>query len=134
MGADQNIDWRMAAASALEWWRDAGIDALVDEAPRDWTAAPPPAIDPAAAAPQQRARLAAVAEPVVLPLPRTLDDFLTWRAGGDAPEAEWRGDPIAASGDPTADILILTDVPDREDGESGILLSGPVGWFSDLRR
>jgi hypothetical protein len=42
MGADQNIDWRMTAASALEWWRDAGVDALVDEDPRDWTAAPPP--------------------------------------------------------------------------------------------
>lgn len=127
MGADQNIDWRMAAASALEWWRDAGIDALVDEAPRDWTAAP--------AAPvvvqEQRARVAAVAEPVILPLPRTLEDFLAWRAGMDAPEAEWRGDPIGASGDPSADIMILTDVPDREDGESGSLFSGSVGKLFD---
>lgn len=131
MGADQNIDWRMAAASALEWWRDAGIDALVGEAPRDWTAAPPPATDPSAAAPQQRARVAAVAEPAVRPLPRTLDDFLTWRAGGDAPEAEWRGGAIAASGDPSAEILILTDLPDREDGESGSLFSGPVGTLFD---
>lgn len=127
MGADQNIDWRMAAASALEWWRDVGIDALVDEDPRDWTAAPPAPV----AAPEQRARVAAVAEPVVLPLPRTLEDFVTWRAGADSPEADWRGEPIAPSGDPTSDILILTDVPDREDGESGSLFGGEVGRLFD---
>ena len=127
MGADQNIDWRMAAASALEWWRDAGIDSLVDEAPRDWTAAPVAPV----VVPEQRARVAAVAEPVVLPLPRTLEDFLTWRAGDDAPEADWRGDPIGASGDPSADIMILTDVPDREDGDSGSLFGGPVGKLFD---
>ena len=25
-----------AAASALQWWQEAGVDVLVDEAPRDW--------------------------------------------------------------------------------------------------
>ena len=46
MGADQNLDWHAAAASAIDWWIDAGVDASVDETPRDWLAAivaPPPA-------------------------------------------------------------------------------------------
>jgi uracil-DNA glycosylase family 4 len=127
MGANQNIDWRMAAASALEWWRDAGIDALVDEAPRDWTAAPPAPIE----APRPRPGVAAVAAPVIVPLPRTLADFETWRASEHAPEAGWPGRPIAASGDPAAAIMILADLPDREDGESGALFSGAAGRLFD---
>ena len=127
MGADQNFDWKEAAASALEWWRDAGVDALVDEAPRDWTAAPP-------APPEQvraRASAQAVAAQVVAPLPDTLAEFLAWRSGPHAPEAGWPGVPIAATGDASADIMVLVDVPDRDDGESGVLLSGAVGRLFD---
>ena len=25
-----------AAASLLQWWKDAGVDVMIDEAPRDW--------------------------------------------------------------------------------------------------
>ncbi len=127
MGADQNIDWHLAAASALEWWRDAGVDALVDEAPRDWTAAPPAPPQP----PQRRSGAQAVAEAVVLPLPGTLAEFTIWRSGPDAPEAGWSGTPIAATGDPTSDIMILVDLPDREDSDSGVLLSGAAGRLFD---
>ena len=42
MGADQNIDWRQAAASTLEWWRDAGVDVLVGDEPFDWLVAEAP--------------------------------------------------------------------------------------------
>jgi DNA polymerase len=127
MGADQNIDWRMAMASALEWWRDAGIDTLVEEAARDWTAAPPPPPVPAA----RRLQAQAVAAPVVAALPATLEEFLSWRSGAEAPEAGWPGNPIASSGDPAADIMILADLPDREDGDSGRLLSGAAGRLFD---
>lgn len=127
MGADQNIDWRLAAASALEWWRDVGIDTLVDEDARDWTATP---LAPVETQPQRPAPRA-VAAPVVVPLPVTLDAFLAWRTGPDAPEAAWRGDPIAASGNPAADIMILVDVPDRDDSDTGVLLSGTVGRLFD---
>lgn len=127
MGADQNIDWQGAAASALEWWRDAGVDTLVDEAPRDWTAAPPPPPEP----PRRRSGAQAVAEAVVAPLPDTLDAFTVWRAGPDAPEAGWAGTPIAATGNPAAEIMILVDLPDREDCDSGVLLSGAAGRLFD---
>lgn len=125
MGADQHIDWRTAAASALDWWRDAGVDASIDETPRDWLAVVEP--------PKPVARARAVAEPeaVILPLPTTLAAFEAWRIGPDAPEADWGGQPIAAQGPSSSDIMILIDLPEREDGDSGILMSGPAGRLFD---
>ncbi len=125
MGADLNIDWQTAAASAIDWWREAGVDALVDEAPRDWLAA----LEPAKTAPRPGAAPAAVAE--VAPLPATLDAFEAWRLGPDAPEAAWPGKPIAAQGDPASDIMVLVDLPEREDMDSGVLMSGAVGRLFD---
>ncbi|WP_374944012.1 uracil-DNA glycosylase family protein [Sphingomonas sp.] len=110
MGADQNFDWAAATASALEWWRDAGVDVLVEDAPRDWLSAPVPAIPPAPAAVAPAA------------MPATLAVFLDWRMGSDMPEASWTGASIAASGPDTAELMILADCPDRDD--AGVLLSG----------
>ena len=126
MGADQNIDWQIAAASVLEWWRDAGVDALADETPRDWTAVPAPVVHET-----KRAAVAAVATPIVAPLPLTIEAFETWRTGPDAPEAGWTGTPIYSSGNPQSDIMVITDVPDRDDIESGTLFSGATGRLFD---
>jgi DNA polymerase len=125
MGADQNIDWAMAAASALEWWRDAGVDASIDEAPRDWLAAVEPP------KPATRARIAAEPAAIVAPLPDTLAAFEAWRMGPDAPEAGWPGQPIAAQGPSSSDIMVLIDLPEREDSDSGVLMSGPAGKLFD---
>ena len=126
MGADQNIDLRTAAASALEWWRDAGVDASIDEAPRDWLAP----VEPEKPAARASARAEAVAE-VIAPLPATLVAFEAWRIGPDAPEADWPGRPIAAQGASSSDIMILIDLPEREDADTGVLMSGPAGQLFD---
>lgn len=121
MGADQNIEWGQATASALDWWADAGVDTIVDEAPRDWLARIIPALP-------LNVEAAVAAFEV---LPGTLAEFATWRIGAHAPEAGWHGAPIAAQGDPAADILILIDLPEREDTESGILMGGAAGRLFD---
>jgi uracil-DNA glycosylase family 4 len=127
MGADQNIAWSDAIASALEWWRDAGIDSLADEAARDWFAAPAPP-----PAPAKRAIANQPAAAPVVPLPATLDAFLTWRIGPDAPEAAWSGGPpLAAQGTTNSDLMILVDTPEREDAAAGRLLDGPAGRLFD---
>ena len=126
MGADQNIDWQIAAASVLEWWRDAGVDTLADEAPRDWTAAPAPVVRET-----KRHAVAEPSAPVAAPLPTAIDAYVAWRTGPEAPEAGWSGSPIFASGDPQSDIMIVTDVPDRDDTESGAVLSGAAGRLFD---
>lgn len=123
MGADQQIDWSAAAASALDWWHDAGVDTLVEDAPRDWFAAPLRVPDPAVAVP---APVAAAAE-----MPVSLAEFLAWRCGEAAPEAAWRGGSIIATGPDDATVMVLVDCPDRDDEAGGMLMSGQVGRLFD---
>ena len=61
MGVHQNIDPSAIAASALDWWREAGLDALVDESPRHWLREQPAADAPARPADER------VAAPIVAP-------------------------------------------------------------------
>lgn len=116
-------DWRASAVSALEWWRDAGVDMLVDDEPRDWTAreiTPTGKADPANAAP--------VVEPE-MPLPVTLEAFVHWRFGGDAPEAGW-GEPLALPvGNPAAPLMVMTDMPESDDPTT--LVGGNAGRLFD---
>ncbi|KQS04910.1 uracil-DNA glycosylase [Sphingomonas sp. Leaf357] len=125
MGADQNFDWNQAAASALDWWREAGVDANIDECPRNWLArpAPLPAADPNVT----------IADAVTASgtMPDTLAAFEAWRVGPETPEAAWHGRAIAAQGDAAANIMIVIDMPEREDGESGVLMSGAAGRLFD---
>lgn len=123
MGADQTIDWRNAAASALDWWHEAGVDTLVDDVPRDWFAAPEPMVVPAVT------HAAAVVAPSMMPL--LLADFLTWRSGAEVPEADWSGVSLAAIGPADATVMVLVDCPDRDDGDAGALLSGASGRLLD---
>jgi DNA polymerase len=109
------------AASALEWWRDAGVDVLVDDAVRDWFAAPPAKV--AAPAPD--------AAPAAPALPATLAELAAWRLGPEAPEAGWSGVSLAASGPVDARVMVLVDCPEREDGDAGALLSGAAGRLFD---
>ena len=120
MGADQQIDWGAAAASALDWWHDAGVDVLVDDAPRDWFAAPARLPDPSIAAPVPAAAM-----------PLSLAEFLAWRCGDAAPEAAWRGGSIIATGPVDATVMVLADCPDRDDDAAGALMSGQVGRLFD---
>jgi uracil-DNA glycosylase family 4 len=125
MGIEGATDWREAMASALSWWQDAGVDIVVDEAPRDWTARDTAA--PARAPPSREA------EPVPeeMPLPATLEAFVDWRFGGDAPEAAW-GEPVVhVSGDPAAALMIVTDMPESGDCDAGALLTGDTGRLFD---
>lgn len=107
MGVEHLGGWQAAAASTLDWWRDAGVDVLVDEHPRDWLArevAAPPVPAPTPAAPA---------------LPVTLAEFLAWRTSDAAPEAAWRGVSVAAAVPHDAELMVLVDCPDR--GEESLL-------------
>ena len=129
----ENTDWRAAAAaSTLEWWRDAGVDVLVEDAARDWLAVPAlPALPGERPGP---ASTGAELDPGLRrrgDLPASWEEFLAWRGGGDAPEAELRGVAITASGPARADIMVLSDCPDRDDEPQGALLGGQAGRLFD---
>ncbi len=121
MGADQHIQWHDAAASTLEWWRDAGVDTLVEDELRDWFATPQAAPAPAAVA----------STPVADLPPDTLDAFVAWRMGDHAPEAAWNAArvPVAPAKNPA--LMILTDLPEADDSAEAGWMTGPVGVLLD---
>ena len=120
MGADQNLNWHALAASALDWWADAGVDTLVADAPFPWLDAPAP-VAPAGARVD--------ADPLGDALPTTLDAFAAWRVGAGLPDADWGGPAMLASGPADAPLMILVDCPER--GDRGALLEGAVGKLFD---
>ncbi len=120
MGADQHHDWRAIAASAIEWWHDAGVDTLVDDTPRDWLARPAPAQPTIAAIASTDAPRA--------PMPDTLDAFVAWRVGPSAPEAAWNASLVVAEGAPTADIMVVIDCADAD----GLLTGAPGRLFDRM--
>lgn len=121
MGADQHLDWRAEAASALEWWQDAGVDVLVEDAPFPWLDAPTPTPPIAPGVP------AATTPPDSLP--DTLEAFVAWRTGDGAPERDWGGAAFPTRGPADAAIMVLVDCPERGDREA--LLEGAVGALFD---
>lgn len=137
-GVQVSID-REAAASLIGWWRDAGVDTLVDEEPRDWLA--PQNSFPA------RERAVERSDPVALPsrsaptslsggeeldLPPTLDALIAWmRESPGVPEARWGRTRLLPAGDPASGLMILTDMPEPGDAEAGRLMAGELGDLFD---
>lgn len=121
---------RAAAASLMRWWRDAGVDTFVDDAPRDWLAAPRPV-----PAPGPAAREMAISPPTPAPavqLPDTIEALLAWmRDNPDVPEAQWGRTRLLPAGNPEADVAILIDAPEQGDLAAGTLLSGEIGELFD---
>lgn len=102
-----------AFASALDWWAEAGVDTLIDEAPRNWLARPTPA---AVAAPDA---------PAEAMLPASLDAFVAWRTtASDVPERGWASQLIAPAGNVASGLFVLIDQPGDDDlfGAAEVLL------------
>jgi uracil-DNA glycosylase len=116
VGGEYTADWGRTLASALEWWRDAGVETLQEDEARDWLARPAPV----------QAAPAAVTSPQPESLPDTLAAFTAWRAGETVPEASWMTPRIAASGPANAALVVLTDMPESDD-QSEILSDGAAG-------
>lgn len=139
---------RDALASLIGWWREAGVDTLVEDTPRSWLTAhtPFPAAEDKSALAGRREESGSLSRPVPrearVPsptgetvseaLPPTLPELLTWmRESPDVPEARWGRTRLLPAGNPQADLMILTDMPEPGDAEAGQLLSGEVGALFD---
>lgn len=132
-------DLRGEAESLISWWRDAGVDILIDEEPRNWLAESKPGAktmpeavvahaarrEPSVAATPAPARVAPV-------LPETLPDFLAWLATDTATLTDYPvRQRLRPEGDPSNMPMIVTDVPERGDAVAGHLLSGDIGVLFD---
>lgn len=126
-------------SSLLQWWSETGVDALVDETPQPWLGR----VDvkealasdrkPANAQPAFSSKAAAPAPPppTAITLPVDYPAFLDWLKTND--QLAMAGPPLqrlATSGQPS-DLMVMIDMPDREDVAAGQLISGEAGILFD---
>lgn len=122
----EKCDDLATAASALRWWRDAGVDMVIDEAPRQWQAAVAPV------APGDNASPPALPLPAATPAFATLTAVTDWLlAIEDVPDAGPARLRVAPSGDPASGLMVVVDCPDRPDVDAGILLAGELAPLFD---
>jgi DNA polymerase len=110
------------AKSALSWWLEAGVDALVDEAPRDWLAPSKLAADPISASSN-----------VKIPEPETLEALKDWLAtGADLPLASPAARRALPHGPEQAAIMLLSEAPTAEDAAEDQPIGGNA-WRLAIR-
>lgn len=111
------------AVSALEWWLEAGVDALVVEQPRNWLK---PA---AAAAPVELADTSLIESS---PVPDTLSLFREWLPHASAAPRAVAGNPVLPVGSEGAEVMILAEAPGREEAAAGVPVAGEA-WILTQR-
>jgi len=112
-----------AVESLMAWWALAGVDHAVSEMPVNWLR---PVVAPAAL------RQSPSPAQQEISLPDTLDRFHAWLATEKTlHEGGWGNQRILPSGIQNAAVMVICDMPDPADGESGALLSGDAGLLFD---
>ena len=127
-----NPDYDQAFAAALDWWRDAGVDAAFVDAPRSWLAPP----EEARPVPEQRSRIpvkapetAEPAPPTAPALPHDLDAFRAWWMTAAELDPGRIAGRVSPRGDISPKLMIVTPMPEDADGDR--LLAGPEGRLLD---
>ncbi len=119
MGGEQ-ISERDAAAAALAWWIEAGVDVAVGETPRNWLAT---------AAPAATAPVAPVESPATVH--EDLSAFRHWLGNEPGLPLDRAGAKrVLPHGVEQAEIMFLSEVPGREDGDQPI---GGEAWALAVR-
>jgi DNA polymerase len=113
MGGEMQAIDRSAADSLIGWWLDAGVDSAVSETPRDWLGRQKPKAEPVPAAPAPTEK------------PADLAAFQAWLATAPGLPMDRPGAiRVASSGPECAKIMLLSDLPAREDAAEGKPIGG----------
>jgi len=116
MGGELETIGTAEARSALSWWLEAGVDAAIQEQPRDWLKPPSPPNPPAAEAPQPN---------VVQPDHESLAELHEWlAASAQLPLASAAAKRILPHGPQNAAVMLLSDGPVFEDYAAGQPIGG----------
>jgi uracil-DNA glycosylase family 4 len=102
---------RREAASALRWWLDAGVDAAIQETPRNWFE-------------QAKAPPRAEGDQGPAPIPETLDAFRDWLSTSPEAPLAARSKPVLPQGSEGAEVMILSEPPTRDEIASGRPIGG----------
>ena len=117
MGGELQAIDRNAADSLISWWLESGVDAPVGESPRGWLhRTDVPKLAPDKPSPPAEASTEA---------PQTLSEFQGWLAGSRALPMDRPGAiRVAPHGVEGARLMILSDLPAREDAAEGRPIGG----------
>ncbi len=114
------------ARSALAWWLESGVDAAIQEDPRDWFSS----------APQPQAKISsepALVPNITQPTHDTLAELQRWLASSSQlPLASSTARRIMPQGPENAAIMLLSEAPTLEDFASGQPIGGE-SWELALR-
>ena len=121
-------------AAALDWWREAGVDATFTDDPRGWLASHAAQESPAEATVSAERPKPAPAPPTQIGgtqvlWPQDLAAFRDWWLTEPSLDEGGLGPRIAPVGEPGAALLVLVAMP--EDGDRNTLLSGLQGRLLD---
>ena len=119
MGAELEPIGTAEARSALSWWLEAGVDAALQEEPRNWLKAALPAnvVQSGAVEPPQ--------SNVVAPASETLAELQSWlSSSAQLPLATATARRILPHGPEDAAVMLLSDSPALEDFTSGQPIGG----------
>jgi uracil-DNA glycosylase family 4 len=109
----QSID-RSAVESLIGWWTEAGVDAPVCEMPRDWLRHNETSVP-----------VGAVPFPTPTEQPDSLEAFQNWLAtGAKLPMDRPGAIRVAPAGHGNAKVMLLSDLPGREDAADGRPIGG----------
>jgi len=119
--------------AALDWWREAGVDAVYTENPQGWLT------DPATQAVDAPADAKRTEQPVAPPAPAIGGPRANWPQDLATFRQWWLTEPsldegglaprIAPMGEAGADLMVVVSMP--EEGDRETLLSGPQGELLD---
>lgn len=108
------------AASALQWWLEAGVDVVVEDVPRNWLLP-----DQQSGAAVDSPDAEAVEGRSEDSIPETLDLFRDWLATSPSlPLASASAARIAPKGGPDAPVMLLADSPSGEESATGEPIAG----------
>lgn len=121
MGGILETSDRAAIDSLIGWWAESGVDTAVGEAPREWLRSDVPQTSVPASQPAvQSAPTSAPTE-----RPKELGAFREWLLSAPGLPMDRPGAvKVAPMGMEAAPLMILSDIPDRDDAASGQPIGG----------
>ena len=121
MGGEMQAIDRDAAGSLIGWWAEAGVDVAVGESPRDWLGLRKP-----------QPKVAAVPS-ASTEKPADLAEFQAWLAFTSGLPMDRPGAiRVASHGPECAKVMLLSDLPAREDAAEGRPIGGEA-WVLTSR-
>ena len=121
MGGEMQAHGEMAVASLVGWWLESGVDTAVSEQPRDWLG-----LNKGVPAPSKIE--AAPDEPAT-----DLTGFQHWLAtAGGLPMDRSGAIRVAPHGAEQAPVMLLSDLPSREDAAEGRPIGGEA-WVLTVK-